>query len=300
MLRGRLRRRHRLAHHTTWRVGGPADWFYRPADRVDLIGFLRSQAPDQPLVWLGLGSNVLIADAGFAGTVIYTPGSLTELILDTTSGVVTVEAGVTGSKLARTTAGAGWSGLEFLAGIPGTVGGALALNAGAWGQETWQHLRRVWTVDRAGVVRERDRSDYRVGYRHVELCADNGGTEWFLAAEFALIAADPAVLTTRIKELLARRRASQPTGLPSAGSVFRNPPGDYAGRLIEAAGLKGLRCGEAQVSTQHANFIIHYGQASASDIIQLIQQIQRKVAEQYHVLLQLEVHVIGACHHDEF
>jgi UDP-N-acetylmuramate dehydrogenase len=245
-LRGELRLDEPLSLHTSWRVGGPARRLYRPADAKDLAAFLRGLDPAEPLLWLGLGSNLLVSDAGFAGTVIQTQGRLDALERVGDLGV-RAESGVSCAKVARFAARAGLSGVEFLAGIPGTIGGALAMNAGAYGGETWTRVKRVRTLDRSGTLRERLPADYRIGYRQV----DGPEGEWFLEAELELERGDSAQGLERIRQLLGQRGRSQPIGLPSCGSVFRNPPGDHAARLIEAAGLKGVREGGAQVSTKH-------------------------------------------------
>ena len=286
--RGELRRDEPLARHTSWRVGGPAARFYRPADRDDLIAFLGALDADEPLLWLGLGSNLLISDAGFAGTVIQTTGRLTAMtMLDATR--LRAEAGVSCAKAARFATRQGLVGIEFLAGIPGTIGGALAMNAGAWGGETWEHVVLVRTLDRQGKLRERPPGDFDIGYRHVLIPAG----EWFLEAELVLRPGDTQAAQTRIRELLDRRAATQPTGAPSCGSVFRNPPGDHAARLIEAAGLKGVRLGGAEVSPKHANFIINTGTASARDIASLIDRVQAEVERTSGVRLIPEVRRVG-------
>ncbi|MCU7805503.1 MAG: UDP-N-acetylmuramate dehydrogenase [Candidatus Thiodiazotropha sp. (ex Lucinoma borealis)] len=288
ILRGEMRLDEPLSRHTSWRVGGPARCFYRPADREDLLLFLRQLDADEPLHWLGLGSNLLVRDGGISGTVIATKGTLAgcEWRSDKT---LYVEAGVSCAKVAREAARAGLCGVEFLAGIPGTLGGALAMNAGAFGGETWETVRWVETVDRYGEVRRRAPTDFDIGYRHV-----NGPAgEWFLSAELALEVGDTAAAQQQIKQLLERRAATQPTSQPSCGSVFRNPPGDYAARLIEAAGLKGKQIGGAQVSQKHANFIINTGAATADDIERLISVVQQEVEKQSGVVLVTEVHRIG-------
>jgi UDP-N-acetylmuramate dehydrogenase len=287
--RGELRRDEPLARHTTWRVGGPAARLYRPADRADLIAFLRTLPADEPLLWIGLGSNLLIDDAGWPGTVVETQGCLAGMDL-MAPGRLRLEAGVACAKAARFAARQGLVGLEFFAGIPGTVGGALAMNAGAWGGETWPLVALVRTLDRAGELRERPPADFEVGYRHVAIPPG----EWFLEAELALPSGDTQAAQARIKQLLDRRAATQPTGLPSCGSVFRNPPGDHAARLIEACGLKGLRCGGAEVSPKHANFIINLGDATARDIARLIDHVQAEVERRHGVRLIPEVRRVGA------
>jgi UDP-N-acetylmuramate dehydrogenase len=286
-LRGEMRYLEPLSRHTTWRVGGPAERFYRPADRADLITFLQQLDAQEPLFWLGLGSNLLVRDGGVKGTVIATQGCLEQI--EWRGDRLVAEAGVSCAKIARTAARAGRVGVEFFAGIPGTLGGALAMNAGAFGGETWNQVREVETIDRYGMVRHRPAADFEIGYRQVK----GQPGEWFLAAELNLETGDSAAAQTRIKALLDRRAATQPTRLPSCGSVFRNPPDDHAARLIEAAGLKGRRLGGAQVSEKHANFIVNIDNASAADIEALIALVQQQVERRSGVRLVTEVHRIG-------
>jgi UDP-N-acetylmuramate dehydrogenase len=193
------------------------------------------------------------------------------------------------AKIARTAARAGLCGAEFLAGIPGTLGGALAMNAGAFGGETWRQVIRVETVDRFGEVRERTPDEFEIGYRHVRGRAG----EWFLSAELALKSGDTQAAQQEIKRLLERRAATQPTKQPSCGSVFRNPPNDHAARIIESLGLKGMRIGGAEVSEKHANFIVNRGDATAADIEQLIDEVQDRVKSETGIRLITEVHRIG-------
>ena len=287
-LRGEMRLREPMAKHTSWKVGGPAERFYIPADLTDLSNFLAQSPTDATLIWLGLGSNLLVRDGGFKGTVIAIAGVLEELSRCGTDGIM-AGAGVSCNKFARYAVTAGYSGVEFLAGIPGTIGGALAMNAGAFGGETWDYVRNATTISRDGTMRTRPRAAFEPGYRFVKLPEQ----EWFIAAEFQLPPDPGHAASARLKELLARRAASQPTGQFSCGSVFRNPPGDHAGRLIDACGLKGTRIGKARVSDIHANFIINEGHASAMDIEQLIQFVQRRVSEQTGVYLEPEVRIIG-------
>ena len=287
-LRGELRHDEPLAGYTSWRVGGPARSLYRPADRDDLAAFLRDLEPEEPLLWLGLGSNLLVRDGGFSGTVIATQGALDEIRLDGDLGIY-AESGCACAKIARTAARAGLVGAEFLAGIPGTLGGALAMNAGAFGGETWPLVDWVETLDRAGRLRRRTPADYQIAYRSVH--GPEG--EWFLAARLNLLAGDVQAGQARIRSLLERRSNTQPTGQPSGGSTFRNPPGDHAARLIEAAGLKGLAIGGAEVSHKHANFIVNTGGATARDIEQLLEQVRDEVERQFGVRLVPEVHTVG-------
>lgn len=294
-LRGELRLQEPLAGYTTWRVGGPAARLYRPADRDDLIAFLAQLPIDEPLLWLGLGSNLLVSDAGFPGTVIATAGRLRALSAPA-PGRLRAEAGVACAKVARYAGRLGLVGAEFLAGIPGTIGGALAMNAGAWGSETWTQVDLVRTVDRQGRVRTRWPHEFDLGYRHVAgpvLGHDGQPREWFLEAELVLAAGAAEAAQARMQALLARRAETQPIGLPSCGSVFRNPPGDHAARLIEAAGLKGRRIGGAEVSPKHANFIINLGGASARDIAQLIALVQAEVQRCSGIRLIPEVRRVG-------
>ncbi len=287
-LRGELLSGELLAQYTTWGVGGPARQLYRPADIDDLAVFLADLPATEPLFWLGLGSNLLVRDGGFAGTVVLTAGLLSGLAV-TNGNRVHAEAGVACPKVARFSGRQDLHGAEFLAGIPGTLGGALAMNAGAFGGETWDIVRRVETLSRQGQRQWRNPTDYRVGYRSVEGPAD----EYFIAAELELEAGAGKQAAARVRELLRRRNETQPIGLRSCGSVFRNPPGDHAARLIEACDLKGERIGGAVVSEKHANFIINQGRASASDIEALIRRVAKTVQARFDICLQAEVRIIG-------
>jgi len=287
-LRGVLRYNEPMSRHTSWRVGGPADRFYEPAGLDDLMAFLKSLPAHEPLTWVGLGSNLLVRDGGVRGTVLMLSGKLNALERrDETN--VRAEAGVASAKLARFSVGLGLRGAEFLAGVPGTVGGALAMNAGAFGGETWNVVSAVETLNRRGELNVRLPQDYQIGYRHVQGPAE----EWFVAGHFRLVPGSEAEGQALIKSLLAKRGASQPTQWPNAGSVFRNPRGDHAARLIEGTGLKGLHRGGAVVSAQHANFIINEGDATAADIEALIAEVQQKVFAAQGVRLEPEIRMIG-------
>ncbi len=275
-----------LSRHTSWHVGGPADIFFLPRDRQDLVAFLKVLPPAVPLLWLGLGSNLLVRDGGVRGVVVSTRDALTALERRGERGVY-AEAGVPCAKLARQCARWDLGPAEFFTGIPGTVGGALAMNAGAFGGETWKQVCSVETINRHGEVRVREARDYVVSYRHVEAPAND---EWFLAAQFEFESGSSEQDT---RALLERRKQTQPIGEWSCGSVFTNPPGDHAARLIEAAGLKGLRIGGAVVSTKHANFILNEGSATARDIETLIEQVQREVAQRHGRLLTPECRIVG-------
>lgn len=278
-----------LAGYTTWRVGGPAASLFKPAHVTDLARFLRAVPDDEPLLWLGLGSNSLIREGGFSGTVILTQGCLKEMTLIEPQ-VIEVEAGVSCASMARFCARNHLAGGEFWAGIPGTMGGALRMNAGCHGGETWQRVMEIRTMTRQGEIRVRRPEDFEVAYRHVSGLKD----EWFISAKFKLTQGDKDTSLQLIKNLLAHRANTQPTNEYNCGSVFRNPPGDFAARLIEACGLKGFTLGGAMVSLKHANFIInHEGRALASDIEALIHLVQTKVYEQAKVDLVREVHIIG-------
>jgi UDP-N-acetylmuramate dehydrogenase len=282
----RIRLGEPLSRHTSWHVGGPADVFFTPESRDDLIAFLRLLPPDVPLLWLGLGSNLLVRDGGVRGVVISTREALTRLERRGER-IVYAEAGVPCAKLARACARWDLGPAEFFTGIPGTVGGALAMNAGAFGGETWPQVLRVETIDRHGGVHQRDAAEYRFSYRHIEAPV---AAEWFLAAHFRFDAGSSEADT---RALLERRRQTQPIGEWSCGSVFTNPPGDHAARLIEAAGLKGLRIGGATVSTKHANFIVNEGAASAHDIEALIEQVQGEVERRHGRRLVPECRIVG-------
>lgn len=287
-LRGLLKLDEPMDRHSSWRVGGPVDRYYEPADIDDLAAYLQTLPTGEPVLWVGLGSNLLVRDGGVRGSVVMTAPGLgrCEWIGE---GLLRAEAGVPCAKVARMTAKAGYTGAEFLAGIPGTMGGALAMNAGAFGGETWELVREVETLDRAGVRRCRARAEFETGYRHVSMPAE----EWFVAATLQVSKDMAGGGEERIRSLLARRADAQPTGLPSCGSVFRNPTGDYAGRLVESCGLKGLQEGGAQVSDKHANFIITRTGATAADIEALMRRIIETVRRERGVDLQPEVRVVG-------
>jgi UDP-N-acetylmuramate dehydrogenase len=286
--RGVLRRNEPMSRHTSWRVGGPAERFYEPADLDDLALFLQNLPAGEPLTWVGLGSNLLVRDGGVRGTVIMLSGRLNGLSR-TSETTIRAEAGVASAKLARWSVSQNLRGAEFLAGVPGTVGGALAMNAGAFGGETWSIVSAVETLDHHGRRRTRLPEDFEIGYRHVAGPKD----EWFVAGHFALSPDNGDEGQAKIRELLAKRGATQPTQWPNAGSVFRNPPGDHSARLIEATGLKGLRVGGAEVSMLHANFIINTGTATAADIETLIETVRARVKAVQGVELVPEVRIIG-------
>lgn len=302
VLRGQLREREPMSRHVSWRAGGAVDRAYEPADLADLRVFLASRPAGEAICVVGLGSNLLVRDGGLRGTVVFTHWALRGIRIDPGQCEIAAEAGVACPKIARLAAVNGCAGAEFLAGIPGTLGGALAMNAGCYGGETWDAVASVRTIDRQGNLHERTRAEFEVGYRSVIFKAQAGwrkpeGThpfeEWFVAATLRFSRGDGAAARSCIRQLLARRIASQPLNLPNAGSVFRNPPGDHAARLIEACGLKGHVIGGAMISPKHANFIINAGAARARDIEALIELARRAVGEKFGIELECEVRIVG-------
>lgn len=277
-----------MSRHTSWRAGGVAKQYVQAESLEALAAFVGALPEDEDLLWMGLGSNTLVRDAGFNGTVIATQGVMAQLeLID--DAIVYVGAGVAGAKLARFCSKNKLYGAEFFAGIPGLVGGALAMNAGAFGGETWPLVIAVETLNRKGEITKRQAGDFKYSYRHVEGPKD----EWFVSATLKLTKKDEKDNTIDIKQLLAKRAFSQPTGVASCGSVFRNPEGYYAAQLIEACGLKGKRIGGAVISEKHANFIINDNDATAADIESLIKLIQETVKNKNDILLQTEVKIVG-------
>lgn len=290
LLRGRSLRDEPMSRHVSWRAGGKASRAYVPADADDLCLFLSTLPAAEPVCLVGLGSNLLVRDGGYRGTVV---------LMHTTHGsmrfeadVLVADAGVASPKVARFAATHGFEGAEFLAGVPGTVGGALAMNAGCYGSETWSFVEWVRTVDRRGERHTRLPRDYSIGYRHCVPVVPR--EEWFVGAGFRFRRGDAASARARIRDLLAKRIQSQPLNLPNAGSVFRNPEGDHAARLIEACGLKGYAIGGARISEKHANFIVNPdGMARASDIEALIAHAKASVLARFGVDLMPEVRIVG-------
>lgn len=280
-----------MARLTAWGVGGPADRVYVPDGADDLTAFLATLAPRDKVLFLGLGSNLLVRDGGLEEVVILTSHDRRGLgrIERADERRVRVGAGVPCAKLARRCAREGLAGGEFLAGIPGTMGGALAMNAGAHGGETWALVRGVETVDRAGGLHWRAPAEFDIGYRTVRGPVDEG----FTAAELEFTPDAPERVRDETRRLLRERNASQPIGRRSCGSVFRNPPGEHAGRLIDQCGLKGTRVAGAVVSEKHANFIVNEGGASAADIEALIELVGERVFEATGIRMEPEVRVVG-------
>jgi len=286
-VQGEIRHNEPMSRHTSWRAGGAADTFFVPASVADLAAYLRQLDVDTPIFWHGVGSNLLVRDGGIRGVVISASRALRQLER-TDNYRVEAGAGVPCTQLARQCIRWKLGPSEFFAGIPGTVGGALAMNAGAHGGETWDRVESVRTIDRSGETHERAPAEYTVGYRSVTGPAN----EWFIGASFRF---EPDVIPSleTLNAMLERRKATQPLGLPSCGSVFRNPEGDFSARLIEAAGLKGHRIGGAEVSEKHANFIINRDKASAKDIEELIEHVRQTVLEKHGVRLVHEVRIVG-------
>ncbi len=287
-MRGQVLQNEILAKYTSWRVGGPAEKMFLPADKQDLIDFFQSRDQEEDVFWLGLGSNLLIGDDGIKGTVINTRGRLKIMQL-VDSCLVYVEAGVPCAHVARFCSELNLKGAEFLVGIPGTMGGALKMNAGAFGGETWNIIKQVEMIDVEGRVFKKQADEFDVAYRSVK--GLDGA--WFLSAQLQLTHGDASRSHEDMKLLLEQRSLTQPTNKPTCGSVFKNPPGDYAARLIESLGLKGYCIGGACISAKHANFIENTGSATAKDIVVLIEYIQQQVKQHYDVELQTEVCIAG-------
>jgi UDP-N-acetylmuramate dehydrogenase len=293
-LRGHLSKNEPLARHVTWRAGGAAQCFYKPADLADLSLFLRGLNTAEPLLFVGMGSNLLVRDGGFAGTVVHLGQSLGGLALDEqNANRVIAGAGVPSPHVAKFAAKNNLVGAEWLAGVPGTVGGALAMNAGCYGTETWEQIVECKTINHRGEIQVRTPADFVTRYRHVEGRSAAQAQEWFVEGSFVFTAGDGEVAKEKIKALLAKRMAAQPLDKPNAGSTFRNPEGDFAARLIESVGLKGFQIGGAQVSLKHANFIVNTGTASATDIEALIAHMAQTVLSKTGVVLVQEVRIVG-------
>lgn len=277
-----------MSKHSIWGVGGPADHVLWPSSVTSLRQKLSSLPVSTSLTWVGLGSNLLVRDAGIRGTVIITAKGLDGIeLID--GNRVRIECGVPCAKVARFAAKSGLGGAEFLIGIPGTIGGALAMNAGCWGSEIWDWVEAVETINRTGVATQRGVSEFVISYRKVI----RPGDEWFLSVILRFKTGDSEYSGSIIKDLLRQRAQSQPMGERSCGSVFKNPDGKYAGQLIECSGLKGHRIGSAHVSRKHANFFINDGDATAAQLEALIRFVQKQVYVQTGVLLHEEVQIIG-------
>jgi UDP-N-acetylmuramate dehydrogenase len=286
-LKGELYSNHPIAKYNSWGIGGTVKRFYKPYDLEDCINFVKSLKETERVIWLGLGSNVLFPDGVLDATVISTRFALKGVsLLD--SGFVKVFGGETCSKLARFSAKLGLGSAAFFAGIPGTVGGALAMNAGAFGAETWDYVESVTILNQDGFLKDYKKSDFKIGYRSV-----SGPVGLFVSAIFKFKPMFVNDANLVIKSLLKKRGSSQPIGTLNCGSVFRNPPGDYAARLIESLGLKGYRIGGAEISKVHANFILNCDFATSQNVVDLINFIKQKVFDRYQINLVPEVKIIS-------
>jgi UDP-N-acetylmuramate dehydrogenase len=288
LFRGELREQEPMSRHTSWKTGGNAQYFYIAADIEDLSEFMFSLPSEMDVTWVGLGSNLLVRDGGLSGVVVSVVGVLNELEC-IQENELKVGAGVTCAKAARFAAKHGLAGIEFLASIPGSIGGALAMNAGAYGGEIWRYVKQVETIKRNGERQNYSSDHFEVGYRSVSLAED----EWFVACTLELENSKKELIENNIKEMLSERAEAQPLGQHSCGSVFRNPEGDYAAKLIDSCGMKGKQLGGAIVSEKHANFIINSGNATSLDIENLIKLVQATVLEMHAVKLIPEVRIIG-------
>jgi UDP-N-acetylmuramate dehydrogenase len=277
-----------LNKYNSWRVGGTADALYTPRDLEDLKMFLKNENYLKPLTFIGLGSNILVRDGGIRGTVIVMHAALNNIQF--TEDGVYAEAGNTCAKLAKNLAKEHYVGEEFFAGIPGTIGGALAMNAGCYGSETWNFVTKANMIDAQGNIISRLKEDFKISYREVVKPKND---EWFIGAWFNFKKDMSANPENKIKEYLNHRKNTQPLNWPTAGSTFRNPKDTFAAKLIEECGLKGFRIGNAEVSDKHANFIINLGNASAKDIENIIDYIESEVFKQKGIKLEREVKILG-------
>lgn len=289
-IRGAVRFDEPLKRYTTYRIGGPADIFVDAASEEDVVNTLDAAREfGVPVYVMGAGSNLLVSDRGVRGIVLRLGPSLGEISFS--GETVKAQAGASLPKLAKLAADRGLSGLEWAGGVPGTVGGAVAMNAGAHGGEISKILTGAALVSRAGRRLFAGPEEMEYSYRRSGLIRREGHV--VLAAEFRLVRDDRRAILERMKRYAARRRSTQPLGMPSSGSVFKNPPGDYAGRLIEAANLKGTRIGGAEISTVHGNFIVNRGDASAEDVKRLIDLVRSTIRDMFGIELELEVELVG-------
>ncbi len=288
-LKGQFSENTVLAPYTSWKIGGPAKILFQPATVEDLSHFLLMLPKEEPIIFLGAGTNILVRDAGFNGAIVIIKNNLDDLKFDNLRGMIYAQAGVLSAQLSRFAAENALTGFEFLIGIPGTVGGALTMNAGAYTQETWNHIVELESIDRDGQIHHRKPTEYEIGYRHVNMPAD----EWFVGARWKLPPGDRETSLQQMHEMLKKRQEKHPLKLPNAGSVFRNPPNQSAAKLITESNLKGYRVGDAQVSEQHANFIVNLGKATSADVESVIAHIQKTVERDSGVRLQMEVQIIG-------
>lgn len=287
-LKSELKENHSLLDYTTWRIGGEAEYFYSPVDVEDFSCVLQ-EFKDVPVTVLGAASNVLIRDKGIKGLVIYLRDAIQNIeMLDENS--MMADAGLRLTSLVNRCKNLGMIDAAFMAGIPGTLGGALKMNAGAYGDSIWNYVKSVKTINRSGEIKSRSASDFSFSYRRVDGLANE---EWFLSAELRFEKDCVEKTKEKIKGHLQKRASSQPLNLPNCGSVFRNPKNDYAARLIESHGFKGKKIGGAAVSEKHANFIVNEGGARAEDVESLIKEIMDSVEQKAGVKLIPEVEILG-------
>lgn len=286
-VRGRIVRDAPLARYTWFRVGGPADVMFRPADADDLTAFLTGLDPQIPVWPLGVGSNVIIRDGGVEGVVVLLRGPFVEIAVE--GETVVAGAGALGANAARRAADAGLAGLEFLSGVPGSVGGAVRMNAGAYGGETKEALLWADVIGRDGGRRRLNANDLGLTYRHSNLATD----DIVIRAAFQGTPDDPAAVLQRLADVQAKREASQPLRNRTGGSTFRNPEGGKAWELIDQAGCRGLRVGQAHISNKHCNFMIAEDGARAIDIETLGESVRQRVKDKTGVDLQWEIKRIG-------
>lgn len=280
-----------LKNLNSWYIGGTAERFFYPTSVEHLKEYLSCLPTGSPVTWLGLGSNLLIRDGGVEGAVILTRKLST--LKQLKQNQVFAAAGVTCAKFARFCVMHGYSDAAFFAGIPGTIGGALRMNAGAFGGQTWDHVSRLLLIDQNGYDFQREPTDYCVGYRSVNGSNFQIQNEGFIGAIFDFSYRPKLNAKEDIKKLLQQRGESQPIGTRNCGSVFKNPKDDHAARLIEVSGLKGYRIQDIGISEKHANFIINYDNGTANQVESLIELIQQKVLQDSGIVLQPEVHIIG-------
>lgn len=287
--KGILHRDISLSGFNTWRIGGKAEKLYWPHDLPDLQYFLSTLPEDEPLTWIGLGSNMLIRDGGVKGTVILTQGALNDL-KHTPEGFIRAESGVASAQAARFSARYDYTGGEFLAGVPGSIGGNLVMNAGACGSETWDSIHHVETINRQGQINERSPAEFDISYRSMKGLPEN---EWFAAAVFEFQKGEAGEPMKKIRSILDHRTETQPANLPCCGCVFKNPEGNFASKMIDELGLKGTQIGGLRISEKHANFMINTGDATAKDVEAMIALVRAKVHEAYGVELNTEVKMVG-------
>jgi len=286
-VRGRLTANAPIGPMTWFRVGGPAEALFRPADLDDLAGFLAALPSDVPVTVIGVGSNLLVRDGGIPGVVIRLGRGFVDIRPE--GELVETGAGALDLNVALTAADAGIADLEFLSGIPGTIGGGFRTNAGAYGREFKDALISADALDRRGDLRTLTPAEMGLSYRH-----SNVDPDWiFVRARFRGSAADPAEIGRRMTDIRAAREASQPIRARTGGSTFANPPGHQAWRLIDEAGCRGLTRGGAMVSEKHTNFLINTGNATAADIEGLGEEVRRRVYERFGVRLEWEIRRIG-------